>query len=432
MELPVDENVFGDLNTGPQDIIEEYNEEDEKKWREEHKIRMRKYKQAEAEERKQQVTDSDIDIDAIFEQAELMEELESELEQLNVCTDEQLQQHLQGNGENLVKDMIETGEKSPQFDLFDAQIQHENNEDDDVNDGIGTQEFQSLNSAAAGLSTGDKIKFFEIHLQKVREYFAKNTKTIQNINEFTEKRVTEENLRNAIEELHEEETLNDDTIEHTSEPPEKCKTKNPMNESREGQQQEFMQSIPNSPTSNESRKFHTQNDFYEIERQYAAQNKSKSELLVFYKSQLSHVMKLIAGCTASNVHTQEQKRDLYEFLSDRISSLREEIQREKQIKLEENFVDDDDIDINPKQSSRIFDVNSVTFELDDFRDDANGNCDRRRRINFAPQPSVCTFFEDDEPCIVRAMNTPLLSVPISYIIIKYSKISRFHNRMKTI
>lgn len=385
--LPVDENVFGDLSNGAQEIIEEYNEENEKKWREQHKIRMRAYKQAEGEERKRQLGGDDIDIDAIFEQAELMEELENELEQLNVSSDEQLQQHLWAmNDENVAKDAIDNSEQ--------REHQRKNNAENDVNDELGSEEFRSLSTAAIGLSTDDKIKFYEIHLQKIREYFSKTTTTIQTTNEFTEKCITQECLKNAIEELRETDSDSSDIFIT-----EQCKAnKQTIYEEADAVHRDCMESIQ---TSNEPRKFHTRSAFEEIEREYTAQNKSKSELLVFYKGQLSHIVKLIASCTASNVQTREQKRDLYEFLSDRISSLREEIQKEKQIKLEEDFVDDDDdIDINTKQSCRNFEVNSVPFELGDFRDDENGNSDGKRKINFAPQPSVITFFEDDEPCIV--------------------------------
>lgn len=406
LELPVDENIFGDLSTGAQEIIEEYNEEDEKKWREQHKIRMRAYKQAEAEERKRDFTDGDIDIDAIFERAELLEELETELELLNVESDEHLKQHLRvANDGNVIGSVDESND----------QLQRTNDENEtDANDAMDSEEFRALSAAAVSFNTDDKIKFFEIHLQKIREYFAKNIRSIQNINEFTEKRVTQECLENAIEEL--QETLYDSGNASETE---QC---NAITKDEEKEKAVFVahqDSTRNTPEcskntldANEARKFHKRSDYEDLENEYAAQNRSKSELLVFYKGQLSHVLKLIAGCTATNVHIREQKRDLYEFLSDRITSLRDEIQKENQIKLEEDFVDDDDIDINPmKQSCRNFDVNSVPFEADDFRNDENGNSnDGKRRINFAAQPSVVTFFEDDEPCIVSGTDTN--SIPL--------------------
>lgn len=436
LELPADENVFRDLSIGgAQEIMEEYNEENEKKWRELHKVRVREYKQAEAKERERQLAKADdIDINAILEQAELMEELEDELEQLNVSSDEHLQQHLRTmNGENVVpNNMIAAGEKAQQ-QQHHHHYQHSNNVENDADDEIYSEEFRSLGTAAIGLSTDDKIKFYEIHLQQIREYFAKNTRTSQNIDEFTEKRNTQECLENAIEELRETDS---DSSSNTfiTDQCEANKTTN--NEAAEAGEKDCMESMQNL---SEPRKFHTRSDYDEIEREYAAHNKSKSELLVFYKGQLSHIVKLIASCTASNVHTGEQKRDLYEFLSDRITSLREEIQKEKQIKLEDDFVDDDDIEINTKQSCRNFDVNSTPFELDDFRDDENGNSDGKRKINFAPQPSVITFFEDDEPCIVSlcfcsivARQYLLISIRFKMLLLCFHLRNRFHNKMKTV
>lgn len=422
LELPAEENVFDGLSFGAREIIEEYNEENEQKWREQHKISMRAHKQAEAEERKRQPTDDDIDINAILEQAELMEELENDLEELNVSSDEHLQQHLRTmNGESVANKMIDIGAGAQH------RPQHTNNVENDVNDELGSEEFQSITSAAVGLSTDDKIKFYEIHLQKIGEYFATNTRTIQNTNEYTEKIVTRENIENAIEELRE---LESDTSSTFS--TEQCEANKTNNQEMNARPVDYTESIQNP---NEPRKFHTRSDYQEIEREYAVQNKSKSELLVFYKGQLSHIVKLIASCTASNVHTGEQKRDLYEFLSDRISSLREEIQKEKQIKLEDDFVDDDDIEINTKPSCRNFDVHSTPFELDDFRDDENGNSDGKRKINFAPQPSVITFFEDDEPCIVS--NCLVDAQTITYRLKKTFyfacfHIRRFHSKMKTV
>lgn len=382
----MDENVFG--NTGnAQEIIEEYNEEEEKKWREQHKISMREHKKAEAEERKRTVTDDDnVDINAILEQAELMEELENELEIMNVNDYEELQQHLQSNSEQVESDESEEHIEGSQSDAIDAQVPGKYPDADDTegdSDEMGSKEFLSLSEATTGLSIKDKIKFYEIHLQKIRDYFAKNLCTIHNFDEFTEKRITEENLQNAIEEL--QEALNNYTTE-----PEKKPIKSGDIGADVGQQ------TKNPANPNEPRKFHCRKDFDEIEREYAMQNRSKSELLIFYKSQLRNVMKAIAGCTI-DLHSREEKRNLYEFLSDRISSLRDEIQKEKQIKLEEDFVDDEDIDKNLKQLGRSFEPNITNLELDDYKED---EVTGKRKISFASQPITVTFFEDDEPCVV--------------------------------
>lgn len=365
LELPTDVSAFANTDA-TQEIIEEYNEEDEKQWREQHKIRMREHKKAEAEERKRISESNDIDINAILEEAELMEELENDLEMLSVNDDEQLMQHLQSNDDASVEHI----EHEAQSERFEDSANDTDGDSVNDTDEMGTNEFSSLNAAANGLNIEDKIKFFEIHLQKTQDYFRKNHCTIHNFNEFTDKRVTEECLQNAIEELHE--TLNNTTESSDTQP-----NKDAIQENKQ------------RVNTNESRKFHNRYDFDAIEREYAEQNKGKSELLIFYKSQLRSVMKSIAGCTI-DLHSKEEKRQLYELISDRISSLREEIQREKIIKFEEEFVDDEDITRSMNKLNRNFGMNNINDEDDD---DTTG----KRKISFASQPITVTFYEDDEP-----------------------------------
>lgn len=381
MKLPIDEQVFGNTNDA-QEIIEEYNDEEEQKWRELHKIRVREHKKAEAEERKHLNETKDIDIDAIFEQAELMEELESELEQLNVDDDEHLMKYLQASNQQNEKSQYDG--KSANERPEQAERPNVNDNPDDPDDDMGSMEFKTLSKQAAGLSVEDKIKFFDIHLLKTREYFLTNHCSIHNFDEFTDKRVTEECLQNAVEELQEALNNNATDTEHKT-----------------AKSAQTNQKDKEAPTINsiESRKFHTPSDFDEVEREYDAQNRSKSELLIFYKSQLRNVVKSIAGCSI-DIHSRDEKRDLYEYLSDRISSLREEIQKEKQIKFEEDFVDDDDEVVRPvKHLDRPFDPNGGVFDLDDDKGDEVTT--GKRKISFASQPITVTFYEDDEPCVVR-------------------------------
>lgn len=355
---------------------------------------MREHKQAEAEARKCQQQTDDIDIDAILEQAELMEELENELEQLNVEDDAHLQEYFQGNSfERRSNNDTQNAERNQndENDVQNDEASTDEDEDDNESDEIESEEFLALSAAAASLSDADKIKFYEIHLLKVREYFEKNQRSLHNFNEFADKRVTEECLQNAIGEL--QESLNNNTTETGH----KVSNTN-QTEHNENPCKSLCTEI-DCHNGMEPRKFHTSADFDEIEREYSAQQKSKSELLIFYKSQLRNVMKSIAGCTI-DMHAREEKRKLYEFLSDRISSLRDEIQKEKQIKLEEEFVDDDDIEksANVKHLDRNFGSNDGTLaEIDDFKDDEPTN---KRKISFASQPVTVTFYEDDEPCVV--------------------------------
>lgn len=398
LELPVENQIFGNASEA-REIIEEYNEEEEQKWREQHKIRMREHKLAEANERKHPPQhDDEIDIDAILEQAELMEELENELEQMNIEDDENLQEYLSETTGKWEKPQEETDDSQQSSHQIQNIENHETNdededEDDDGSDEIESEEFLKLSASANSLSAADKVKFYEIHLMKVREYFEKNQRSLHNFNEFTDKRVTEECLRNAIDEL--QETLNNNTTETGH----KLSNTNQTSEEHSDGKCNASSCIEiDCQNAMEPRKFHTCADFEDIEREYSAQGKSKSELLIFYKSQLRIVMKSIAGCTI-DMHAREEKRKLYEFISDRISSLRDEIQKEKQIKLEEDFVDDDDIEKSVKHLDRPFESNGSTFtEIDDLKEDESMP---KRKISFASQPITVTFYEDDEPCVVR-------------------------------
>lgn len=368
-----------------QEIIEEFDEETEEEWRIQHRIRVREHKAAEADERKKLLTEKDIDMDAIFEQAELMEELEKELEQLNVNDDNDLLAHLQQN--NRLPDgsrMFEAEVAAPKMQKemsVDAENTDSKDDSEQMSDEGGSSDFLALSAVAATMSIEDKIKFFEYHLKKARDYFNANPKvTNDNMAGFTDMRVTEECLVNAIEELYETVYGEVTNNESDSEPD------NMVVDQKNG-------------TKVEKRKFHSRDEFDRIEQEYAAQHKSKSELLIYYKCQLRNVMKSIASTTI-DMHSSEEKRDLYEFISDRINGLRIEIQRERQIKYEEDFVDDDDIELGSKKG-RQFEMNS-TFDFEDFKEEEYSG--GKRRISFASQPHTVTFFEDDEPCVVSLFN----------------------------
>lgn len=94
MEKPYNEGV---LPSGEErEIIEDYNEETEKLWKEQHKLRVKQAKQKEREEREKELhkekqktknptkEKSDEEILKMLEEAELMEELEEELDKLEV------------------------------------------------------------------------------------------------------------------------------------------------------------------------------------------------------------------------------------------------------------------------------------------------------------------------------------------------------------
>lgn len=378
--LEFERQMFGNRD-GCQEIIEEYNEEEEKKWREQHKTRVREHKLAEAEERKRLQRESNINIDTILGEAELVEELESELQQLSLEDDfsSSFEQHVCMDNKEAIHPTHE--EAGPSIQLQQNVI-----DSDDDDDAIGTKEFISLQTQASNLTNEEKIEFYEIHLKQIEAFFKQTTCTIHNFGIFADKRVTEENLKNAIAEL--EEYLDQDADERAND------------NQLEVQPNDAPQLYPNPDHSQPSvnlaqRKYQSPAEYDEVEVAY--KTKTKSELLVFYKSQLRNVMKSIAGCSL-DIHAREQKRILYEYLTERIANLRMEIQAEKQIKFEEDFVDDDDGDLSGKKQSRCFDPNNTDYDYDDGKeDDPTG----KRRISFASQPVTVTFFEDDEPCVVR-------------------------------
>lgn len=105
MEVPIRQGAFsGEME---KEIIEEYDEERERLWRIQHKENLRKYKLIEKEKRERDIKknaeseEKDVNIFELLEKAELMEELHSELEnmEVNEVTDEVLAQLMKAEQE---------------------------------------------------------------------------------------------------------------------------------------------------------------------------------------------------------------------------------------------------------------------------------------------------------------------------------------------
>lgn len=389
IDLPIAEDAFSSQSEA-QEIIEDYNEDEELKWREKHKIRVREQKQREAAERHERErleAKEDTNIMDILERAELMEELENELEELNVMDDEHMQQHLQSNSTN----SLINGNES------------DNNEDFD--DDIIPDEFQQINDAAANMSIEAKLKFYENHLRKIGEYLSTRKFTkFEDLKELAEKRAVQECLRNAIDEIAEEKA--------TDKCEEMCESIGSVSE--DGSPSDAVCTL--SPP--DGRKCPTVAEFKQLEESYM--QRGKSVALVIYKSQLRSVMKSIASCSKdAHADHMTEKRELYEYLNDSIDRLRAEIILEKQAKLEEKFVDDDTDNEAPAD-----DEDDLDIDIDDEMDyngpsivDSNANnadttvgvsstdsmmiSPTKRRICFAAKPSVTTYHLDDEPWRVQ-------------------------------
>lgn len=94
LDLPTAQDAF--TAPGEKEIIEEYNEDEERKWRKEHHVKMRRHKQAEREEREKLLAGKDLDVNDLLDELELMEELDFELENLEIDSDEKLQKLISG------------------------------------------------------------------------------------------------------------------------------------------------------------------------------------------------------------------------------------------------------------------------------------------------------------------------------------------------
>lgn len=375
LEVPSAEQAFG--NDECQEIIEEYDEQTELKWRERHKASVREHKSKEALERQQIRTEiNDVEIWDKLEHNEMMEELENEMEDLDEDAAEQM---------NLIDSML---------NLQLADTNNTANIECSNIDEIETEQFNDLRKEAEHLSNTDKIKFYEKHLLDLDERLA--TKSSHDSDELAEMHVTEGCLREAIAEIQEE--INTDSSDgsdcldnsYTSDESDAsgddrsfyCDSKN--DEQRIGK---YMASSPDSP------KCKSVIEFASVEAEYDKLNKTKSELLIFYKSQLRYVNKIDKNISAES--NEEGGISLVEFVLNRIDELRVDILQEKQKKVEEDFVDDDDNIFKKPSKCR-------QFYLDRLRDAdgynmANDEDGGKRRIKFAAEPEITTFDKEDEP-----------------------------------
>lgn len=357
LDLSWDDGIFGQSDEG-QEIIEEYNEEREKEWRERHRIRMREQKKREAYERQHLLNEEgDKDYMAILEEAELMEELETELEEMNVDSDETLRAHLQ------------TGQSNNSDNLTE--------EHDDSGDELASAEFIALSKQVANRSDSEKMKVYEERLSQITDYLNQNKESnSKSFNEFVEKQMEKGNLEDAIEELRE--GMNELSTQSSIEKP------------MENQPRAKQSTVPSA----EKRKFNTAEDYRIYEKECRDQNKTTSQILIFYKCQLRSLMKTLASCTI-DLSQNDDKTDLYEFICDRIDDLRFTIHTEKQIKAEEDFVDDEDIGR---------DQNHGEYEPDNGMEEDDDAASGGRKISFASEPIVTTFDENDEPWRVQMEN----------------------------
>lgn len=224
-----------------QEIIETYDEEDEKQWRLEHKQKMREHKAKEALERQSLMKGKGKDdvmkqvIDRL-EELELMEELENELEAVSEENNEVIQSMLKEGVEQTShkqrishfnkkidesKDIDQANEQLSNHDTVSAEKSieiNDNNEslssnsdsDDDEDDGDEddddiSAEFKEIERKAALFSSGEKLVLYKAKLDEVQEYLQNfKPRTIEDISHKADKMFLSDHLLSAIETIEDE------------------------------------------------------------------------------------------------------------------------------------------------------------------------------------------------------------------------------------
>lgn len=440
IDLPSSGGVFGN-DENAREIIEDYDEDADKKWRKEHRQRVHDEKQREAAERRaKQSTEmadqkTNEDILAMLEHAELLEELENEMEQLNIDDELEMQKYImemeKGIDECAPKEssssanLVEMTELISDCDIVkdnDDEILSdiEDDDDSDFSDEIAPEEFIEINKSIENLKIDEKLKVYQKRLNEVGEFLKTHTVTkYEELTELANKRALQECLRNAIDEIGEEQSASKRNSKENE-----TKQKFDKNSSA------ITSSITTNPTtaspaSNENhKKCMTLNDFKELEKEYS--KRSKTVAIVFYKSQLRSVMKSIASCSkGGNIEHIEEKRKLYEYISDAIDQLRAVILMENHAKLEERFVDDEtdnemcekydfvdsiadedecsDKNLSENENSIELEISSTVSGTELNESTASSTTSStKRRICFATKPTITTYHSDDEPWRVQS------------------------------
>ncbi|XP_037049080.1 unconventional prefoldin RPB5 interactor-like protein isoform X1 [Bradysia coprophila] len=227
LDLPLDFDAFSS-----QEIIETYDEEEEKKWQINHKEKIKEQKRSEAAERQQILSGkAEDDIIKRLEELELMEELENELEAMSEEDDEAVQAILSERPEEIsfkkrmshfndrnieddipstedaassAKDAEPSKENDASADNVSLSLNSSDEDDDDEDDEI-PPEFKELERRTASMTNREKTKLFKAKLDEVQKYLeALKPRTIEEISHKTDMMFLSDHLLNAIEIMEDE------------------------------------------------------------------------------------------------------------------------------------------------------------------------------------------------------------------------------------
>lgn len=240
MDLPAAQDAF--TAPGEKEIIEEYNEEDERRWREEHHVKMRRHKQAEREEREKILASKDVNVIDLLDELELMEELDFELDHLEIDSDEKLQKlisgeiplpsdkqrkaHVAGNAAGdqpkgvdlaLGKGELSNKEQSVLPVNVDANSNEEasteeEETDSDSDDEDLPYEFQAYRSEAENMPRAEKQQFYKKKLQEVQSRLSTSkSNTFEDYVRKTDQMFLCDHLQSEIDRLQDAHQENGDT-----------------------------------------------------------------------------------------------------------------------------------------------------------------------------------------------------------------------------
>lgn len=173
--MPFTENAF--QSSGEEEIIEVYDEEQERVWREQHRENVKRQKRLEADERQQVKRETDQDILNLLEELELIEEMNEELATNNAPA---------------ALDLDRT-ELNSDADFTDTS-------DDDI-----PRSFRKLAQQSADMQPNAQLTFFNHHLDDLQE-FLQQTKpnTFEELNEKTDKIVLFDHIKQKCDTLRTE------------------------------------------------------------------------------------------------------------------------------------------------------------------------------------------------------------------------------------
>lgn len=232
LELPFSKDAFASGSAESQEIIEEYNEEDEAKWREQHRIKVKEQKLREKNQRLSGEETKTDDVLVMLEEMEIMEELNDELNALNIEDDETLEKIMNGEinlpqtEKNRIAHSAPTKSQTlannvpPSFTTNNNVLPNHqdidqesiiSDSDSQMSDDDIPEEFRAAAKEASHMSNREKLRFYKKHLNTVQHYL--ETTTSKTYDEFvikTDKMFLSDYLLNEIDKIRD--ALNEEQL----------------------------------------------------------------------------------------------------------------------------------------------------------------------------------------------------------------------------